>query len=197
MSFSCGLGSSVPVCCLSARRNKPTQRARRLERPSEQTQRNSFGCEWQGSFRPPIIILLYWILDLGTCCQNLCFGVPVRMWRPASARETLGCSPLVQTGRTDASGVEGVPFVSASQDHRSSLPGDQRQSGQRMRGGSDLRGFFSSVSSPTETMTGLSATGLMLAIMTYAARSDAVHGSISARPTEPRNQREACFESSL
>jgi hypothetical protein len=47
-----------------------------------------------------------------------------------------------------------------SQNHLSSLRGDQPQSGQRMRGGSDVTGF----SSRSGALTGLSATGLMPAI---------------------------------
>ena len=45
------------------------------------------------------------------------------------------------------------------QNHLSSLRGDQPQSGQRMRGGSEAPGFLSSSSSRSGTMTGLSATG--------------------------------------
>ena len=59
-----------------------------------------------------------------------------------------------------------------AQDQRSSLRGDQPQSGQRMRGGSETPGLFSSSSSRSGTMTGLSVTGLIRAIMTYpCARS--------------------------
>ena len=52
------------------------------------------------------------------------------------------------------------------QNHLSSLRGDQPHSGQRLRGGSDVPGFFSCSRSRCGTVTGLSATGLMLAIMT-------------------------------
>jgi hypothetical protein len=51
------------------------------------------------------------------------------------------------------------------QDH---LRGDQPQSGHRIRGGFDSLGFLSCKSSRSGTVTGLSATGLMLGIMTYA-----------------------------
>jgi hypothetical protein len=53
------------------------------------------------------------------------------------------------------------------QNHVSSFRGDQPQSGQRMRGGSKAPGFFSSSSPRSGTRTGLSATGLMPAIMNY------------------------------
>jgi hypothetical protein len=55
------------------------------------------------------------------------------------------------------------------QDHLSSFRGDQPQSGQRMRGGSDAPGFFSSSSSQSGTMIGLSATGVIA--MAYLAGS--------------------------
>jgi hypothetical protein len=52
------------------------------------------------------------------------------------------------------------------QNHLSSLRGDQPQSGQRMRGGSDSLGFLSSSIWRSGTTTGLSATGDMHAIIT-------------------------------
>jgi hypothetical protein len=66
------------------------------------------------------------------------------------------------------------------QNHLSSLRGDQPQSGQRMRG---VPGFFSSSSPRSGTMTGLSATGLMLAIMTSTVISWAnqTNGAASAK----------------
>ena len=54
-----------------------------------------------------------------------------------------------------------------AQNHLSSLRGDQPHSGQRMRGGSEAPGFFSSSSSRSGTMTGLSATRPICAIMIY------------------------------
>ena len=39
--------------------------------------------------------------------------IPVRMWRPARAREALGFSPLVQARRADGSRIERVPLAPA------------------------------------------------------------------------------------
>src|ERR1022692_4366810 len=57
------------------------------------------------------------------------------MTRPPTAREALGCSPLVKAGGANTPRVSNVfqrwPQV---QDHTSSWRGDQPQSGHRMRG---------------------------------------------------------------
>lgn len=61
------------------------------------------------------------------------------------------------------------------QNHLSCLRGDQSQSGQRMRGGSDSPGLFSSSSWRLGIVTGFSVSGLMPA------------------PISPRSQHEECF----
>src|SRR5499425_2892219 len=81
------------------------------------------------------------------------------------------------------------------QNHLSSLRGDQPHSGQRMRGGSDALGFFSSSSSRSGTMTGLSVTGLMPAPTeprSQHAASD-VRLAISAMTSEGMNCPRSCY----
>ena len=51
--------------------------------------------------------------------------IPLRMRRPAGAREALGLIPLKSAGGAHSSGIESVPFMSAVQDQRSSSRGDQ------------------------------------------------------------------------
>ena len=96
--------------------------------------------------------------------------IPTGMRRPAATGQALGFRLLVEARGADASCVERVPLVSAGAKPFVSLRGDQPHSGHRMRGGSDVPGFFSCSRSRSGTMTGLSATGLMLAI--YALRPD-------------------------
>ena len=71
----------------------------------------------------------------------------------------------MKTCWTNASRLNVFHECPHSQNYLSSFRCVQPQSGQRMRG---VPGFFSSSRSQSGTMTGLSATGIMLAIMTYA-----------------------------
>ncbi len=40
-------------------------------------------------------------------------SIPIPIWRPSAARETLGFRPLVQAGWADASSIERIPRVTA------------------------------------------------------------------------------------
>ena len=74
----------------------------------------------------------------------------------------------MEAGGGDSPDIERVPLVAEGAEPLVSLRGDQPNSGQRMGGGSDVPRFFSCSRSRSGTMTGLSATELVLAIMTYA-----------------------------
>lgn len=85
--------------------------------------------------------------------------IPVRMRRPASAREALGLSPLMEARWANAPCVESVHSLPHVQNHLSSFRGDQPQSGHRMCGPDGSRTFPSSCSG---SMVGVSGFGLIL-----------------------------------
>jgi hypothetical protein len=55
--------------------------------------------------------------------RRLLLHIPIRMRRPACAREALGLSPLVQARRADASRIERVPLIAAGAEPLVLFPG--------------------------------------------------------------------------
>lgn len=86
------------------------------------------------------------------------------MGRPPGARKALGRFPLVEARRAHFSGIERVPFESASAEPLDFVAGRPAAEKTADARGSEVVGFFSSSSSGTTT--GLSATVLTTVIMT-------------------------------
>jgi hypothetical protein len=74
----------------------------------------------------------------------------------------------MEAGGAGSPDIERAPLVAEGAEPLVSLRGDQPDSGQRMGGVSDVPGFCSCSRSRSGTTTGLSATELVLAILTYA-----------------------------